>query len=47
MKNSQRNDFSVSVRAIKRMEELQQQLIWNPREHATQDELFPKSWVTE
>ena len=52
MKNSQRlaekNDFSEPVITIKRMSRVAVSATkLNPREHATQDELFPKSWVTE
>ncbi len=46
-KLAEKNDFSEPVRTIKRMSGVAVSATnLNPREHATQDELFPKSWVT-
>ncbi len=46
-KLAEKNDFSEPVRTIKRMSGVAvSETNLNPREHATQDELFPKSWVT-
>ncbi len=47
-KLAEKNDFSEPVRTIKRMSRVAVSATkLNPREHVTQDELFPKSWVTE
>ena len=46
-KLAEKNDFSEPVRTIKRMSGAAVSATkLNPREHATQDELFPESWVT-
>ena len=46
-KLAEKNDFSEPVRTIKRMSGIAVSATKpNPREHATQDELFPESWVT-
>ena len=46
-KLAEKNDFSEPVRTIKRMSGVAVSATkLNSREHATQDELFPESWVT-
>ena len=46
-KLAEKNDFSEPVRTIKRMSGVAVSATkLNPREHATQDELFPESWAT-
>ena len=47
-KLAEKNDFSKSVRDIRRMGGVTVSATeLSPRERATQDELFPESWVTE
>lgn len=46
-KLAEKNDFSKSVRDIRRMGGVTVSATeLSPRESATQDELFPESWVT-
>lgn len=46
-RDAEKNDFSEPVRTIKRMSGVAVSATkLNSREHATQDELFPESWVT-
>ena len=46
-KLAEKNDFSKSVRDIRRMGGVTVSATeLSPRERATQDELFPESWVT-